>query len=146
MKLLLPNLISCSIDVSSLQQSNTCCTVRGSEDDPHGLQPKWQRRLNISYCTAWAKSHYISAVKVKLSLCLVKHHVKNMYSEVEVQLHVLASALDGGEWWISLPGRFIPSQKPPVTIGQKVGWAPEPVWTLWKGKYGGGGSDKYLAL
>jgi hypothetical protein len=40
------------------------------------------------------------------------------------------SALDGGEWTTSRPGRALPPGKgPPVPIGQEAGWAPEPVWT-----------------
>jgi hypothetical protein len=38
-------------------------------------------------------------VKVKLSLCLTKHHAMKMYWGVEVQLHpFLTSALAGDEW------------------------------------------------
>jgi hypothetical protein len=40
------------------------------------------------------------------------------------------SALDGGEWSASCPGRALPRGKdPPVPIVQEAGWAPEPVWT-----------------
>jgi hypothetical protein len=40
------------------------------------------------------------------------------------------SALDGGEWSASRPGRALPPGKgPPVPIVQKAAWAPEPVWT-----------------
>jgi hypothetical protein len=40
------------------------------------------------------------------------------------------SALDGGEWSASLPGRALPPGKgPPVPIVQEAGWTPEPVWT-----------------
>jgi hypothetical protein len=42
----------------------------------------------------------------------------------------LTSALDGGEWSSSRPGRALPPDKePPVPIVQETGWAPEPVWT-----------------
>jgi hypothetical protein len=42
----------------------------------------------------------------------------------------LTSALDGGEWSASRPGRALPPGKgPPVPIGQEAGWALEPVWT-----------------
>jgi hypothetical protein len=42
----------------------------------------------------------------------------------------LTSALDGGEWSASRPGRTLPPGKElPVPIGQEAGWAPEPVWT-----------------
>jgi hypothetical protein len=40
------------------------------------------------------------------------------------------SALDGGEWSASCPGRALPPGKgPPLPIVQEAGWAPEPVWT-----------------
>jgi hypothetical protein len=40
------------------------------------------------------------------------------------------SALDGGEWSASRPGRALPPGKgPPVPIVQEAGRAPEPVWT-----------------
>jgi hypothetical protein len=38
----------------------------------------------------------------------------------------LTSALDGGEWSASRPGRALPLSVP---TGQEAGWAPEPVWT-----------------
>jgi hypothetical protein len=42
----------------------------------------------------------------------------------------LTSALDGGEWSASRPGRALhPGKGPPVRIVQEAGWAPEPVWT-----------------
>jgi hypothetical protein len=43
---------------------------------------------------------------------------------------LLTSALDGGEWSASRPGRALPPGKgPPVPTGQEAGWASEPVWT-----------------
>jgi hypothetical protein len=40
------------------------------------------------------------------------------------------SALDGGEWSASRPGRSLaPGKGPPVPIVQEAEWAPEPVWT-----------------
>jgi len=36
---------------------------------------------------------------------------------VEAQLHILHSALDGGEWSVSLPGRFIPRERTIDFIG-----------------------------
>jgi hypothetical protein len=40
------------------------------------------------------------------------------------------SALDGGEWSASRPGRALaPGKGHPVSIVQEAGWAPEPVWT-----------------
>jgi len=38
-------------------------------------------------------------VKVKLSLCLTKHHTLKIYWEWSyISMHSLTSALDGGEW------------------------------------------------
>jgi hypothetical protein len=50
--------------------------------------------------------------------------------EVYSSYSFTTSALDGGEWSTSRPGRALPPGKgPPVPIEQEVGWAPEPVWT-----------------
>jgi hypothetical protein len=43
----------------------------------------------------------------------------------------LTSALDGGEWSASRPGRYIPGKKPLVSIEYEAGWAPVLVLTLW---------------
>jgi hypothetical protein len=41
----------------------------------------------------------------------------------------LTSALDGGEWSASRPGRALPpGNRPPVPIGQEARWAPELAW------------------
>jgi hypothetical protein len=42
----------------------------------------------------------------------------------------LTSALEGGEWSASRPGRALPpGTEPPVPTVQEAGWAPEPVRT-----------------
>jgi hypothetical protein len=52
------------------------------------------------------------------------------YGGVDVQINIfLTSALVGGEWSASRPGRFTPGKKTPVPIVYEVGWTPEPVWT-----------------
>jgi hypothetical protein len=56
----------------------------------------------------WSNFILAGKVKVKLTLCLTKHHATKTYEEVEIQLHELISALDGGEWIASRPGRFTP--------------------------------------
>jgi hypothetical protein len=49
-----------------------------------------------------------------------------MYSSYSLK----TSALNGGEWLASRPGRALPPGKgPPVPILQEAGWAPKPVWT-----------------
>jgi hypothetical protein len=56
-------------------------------------------------------------VKVKLSLCSTKHHAMGdvlgewKYSST----HSLTSALEGGEWLASRPGRFTPRERAPCT-------------------------------
>jgi hypothetical protein len=53
-------------------------------------------------------------VDVKSSLVLTKHHVIKMCGGVEVMLHTfLSSALDGGEWPVSHPGRFTHGERTP---------------------------------
>jgi hypothetical protein len=54
-------------------------------------------------------------VKVKVSLCLTKHHAMKTYWGVEVYSSTafLTSTLDGGEWSASRSGRFTPQGKSP---------------------------------
>jgi len=61
--------------------------------------------------------------KMNLSPCLTKHHAKKAYGGVEVQLHALISALDGGEWTASCPDRVISGERAHDThwIGRWVG-------------------------
>jgi hypothetical protein len=66
----------------------------------------------------------LKKVKVRLSLCLTKHHSIKAYWWMEVYLHAfLALALDGGEWSASRPSRFTPRERAPGThwIGGWVG-------------------------
>jgi hypothetical protein len=66
--------------------------------------------------------------KVDPMLFLTEHHATKVFCGMEVYLHsFLTSALDGGEWLTSRPGRFTPTER---TL------APEPIWT------GGGGEEK----
>jgi hypothetical protein len=51
---------------------------------------------------------------IKLSLELIKHHVK-MCEVVKVQLHSLLTSALGGECSASRPGRFTPEERPPGT-------------------------------
>jgi hypothetical protein len=47
-----------------------------------------------------------------------------------ISYYFLTSALDGGEWPASLPGRALaPRKGPPVPIVQEAGWVPETIWT-----------------
>jgi hypothetical protein len=50
--------------------------------------------------------------KVKLSLCVTKHHAMKAYWR-NSSTHSLISALDGGEWSASRPGRFTPRKRAP---------------------------------
>jgi hypothetical protein len=59
---------------------------------------------------------------------VVPVHAMKVPGGAEVKLHsFLTYDLDGEEWLTLRPGRF----RTPVPIEQ-VGWAPEPVWTLWR--------------
>jgi len=39
--------------------------------------------------------------------------------------------MDGDEWPVSRPDRFVPGEIIPDTHWPGDGWAPEPVWTWW---------------
>jgi hypothetical protein len=46
--------------------------------------------------------------------CSIKHHTVKTYGGVDVHLHaLLTSALDGGEWFASRPGRSTPGERDP---------------------------------
>jgi hypothetical protein len=69
-------------------------------------------------------------VRVKLSLCLIEHYVMKAYCGVAVQIHVfLTSALVGGEWSASRPGRFTPGVIAPGIHWIGGGWTSVSVWT-----------------
>jgi hypothetical protein len=66
-----------------------------------------------------------------MSICLIKQPQRHE----EVQCRVfLNSALDGGGWSSARPGLFTQGKQLLVPIGYEAGWAPEPVWTLWRGE------------
>jgi hypothetical protein len=51
-----------------------------------------------------------------MSLCLPTYQIIKTYGGVEIQLHVfLTSAIDGGDWSVSSPGRFTPEERAPGT-------------------------------
>jgi hypothetical protein len=76
---------------------------------------------------------WIGTFKVVPWAWLIKHYTMKVYEGVDVWIHVfLTSALDGGDWSASRPGRFIPGERPPFT--HWIGGAPEPVWTTWRGE------------
>jgi hypothetical protein len=59
-----------------------------------------------------------------LSLFLTKHEAMKAYwGSGSIAPHILTTALDGGEWSASRPGRFTPREEDPVThwIGGWVG-------------------------
>jgi hypothetical protein len=71
--------------------------------------------------------------KVKVSLCLTKHHAMKAYwrsrgiaprildlsAKMEVSGHLHA------------PAALSPGKEPVVPIGKEAGWAVEPFWTRW---------------
>jgi hypothetical protein len=49
----------------------------------------------------------ILRVKIKLSLCFIRHYIKKTYVQAEQQLYAfLILLLDRDEWSVSRPGRF----------------------------------------
>jgi hypothetical protein len=60
------------------------------------------------------------------------------YEDIKVQLQALTLAIDGGEWSASCLSCFTPRTESQVPVIQAAGWAPEPLFTLWR-------REEYLA-
>jgi hypothetical protein len=73
-------------------------------------------------------------ITIMKSLCLINQALFNegIYWSGSIAPPFLTSALEGGEWSASRPGRFTPREI--VTSAHWIWgwWAPEPVWTLWR--------------
>jgi len=62
-------------------------------------------------------------VKVKLSLCIIKHYARETNGEVEVQLHTLVpSALYADGWSLLCPDYFTRREKQPATHWIGLNW------------------------
>jgi hypothetical protein len=81
----------------------------------HSCDVIFRSLMNITYALIRSAFQWnLLKVNTKLSLCLIKHHVMKTYWGVDVQLHsFITSALGGGEWSASHPGRFTPSERAP---------------------------------
>jgi hypothetical protein len=85
--------------------------------------PGWG--LDVSLTASLCKNKFVKN-RLKLSRCTPRRRL----GERRYSSSFSTSALDGGEWSASRPGRALPPVKgPPVPIVQEAGWAPEPVWT-----------------
>jgi hypothetical protein len=64
---------------------------------------------------------------------VLKYHNMKMCGGVEVNINILViSAICGGEWSASRPGRFIPGKELGETIRQQAEGVSEPVWMRWR--------------
>jgi hypothetical protein len=93
---------------------------------PHNMTSDGTQAATVGgrWLTAWARAQSwhisdalsVGMLEVKVRLSLFKHHAMKAYGGVNVQIHIfLTSALAGGEWSASRPGRFTPGQKAPGT-------------------------------
>jgi hypothetical protein len=69
----------------------------------------------------------VTVLKLKLSRYTPR---RRLWGEEYSSYTFSTTALDGGEWSASRPGRAsAPGKGPSVPIVQEAGWATEPVWT-----------------
>jgi hypothetical protein len=71
--------------------------------------------------------------KGELSLCSVKNYAVKNDGVTEVELHAFSTsqyAKVSGQ--LHVQPVLAPGQKTPVPTEYETGWAPEPVWTLWR--------------
>jgi hypothetical protein len=65
-------------------------------------------------CVAWNGNSCNTNVKLSLRFFLTEHHTVKAYrgsGGIDSSTHSLTSALDGGEWSNSRPGRFTPKER-----------------------------------
>jgi hypothetical protein len=72
-----------------------------------------------------------SHLKVKLFLCLIYYvpRYEDVWSRGDIATAFLTLVLHADKLSASRPWPFIPGKTAP---GTRCGWAPEPVWTLWR--------------
>jgi hypothetical protein len=81
---------------------------------------------NFTEMQVWS----VYSLKAKAESCPITSHEGAWWERRYISYLFSASALDGGEWSASLPGRALaPGRGPPVPIVQEAGWTPESVWT-----------------
>lgn len=84
---------------------------------------------------ALAASETQTASSIMSDLCSITHHATETYGGVDASLRPFpTSASYEGERSASRSGRFTPGREAPVYIGQKAGWASEPIRMLDKEK------------
>jgi hypothetical protein len=82
--------------------------------------------LQIAACEKWArvlyKAYLFHKVEQKVKLSLRLHYAMKTYSGGGIAPPFLTSALDGGEWSASRPGRFTPGKQspPPYLLGRRL--------------------------
>ena len=107
----------------------------------HGQAAIFESGRDLKHVTSrnktWAvlrlSESHLSADILQLFLCLHKHHDAKAYGGVEVKLHSLISAPDGGEWSVSR------HSTPTLFPGERrrgthciTGWlGTEPICTFW---------------
>jgi hypothetical protein len=71
--------------------------------------------------------------KVNFSLCLTKHYAMKAYKGVDVYIYIfVTSALVGGDWSASRPGRFTPGWSPRYPLDRRL-VGPQS-WSGWHGE------------
>jgi hypothetical protein len=71
------------------------------------------------------KTHLRHQYRNNKAKAVLLHATKAIGGEEYSSYSFSTSALDGGEWSASLPGRALaPGKGPPVPIVQEAGWAP----------------------
>jgi hypothetical protein len=93
---------------------------------PRGVRQSWPSST-LSHPVSLVTGFILAGLDVKVSRYTPW---RRLGGEEYSSYSFTTSALDGGEWSASRPGRDLPPGKgPPLPIVQEAGWAPEPVWT-----------------
>jgi hypothetical protein len=94
------------------------------------LSPSLENKVSLTSPPQFSLCYYSSNKGKKGKLVPLRSIEAHLGDRRYSSCSFLTSALEGGEWSASRPGRALPPGKePPVPSVQEAGWAPEPVWT-----------------
>jgi len=91
-------------------------------------------KTKLPFEVIYLNTRQTTGLKVKLSLCLTKHHVMETYwMSGDIAPHILNLGTWWSKWSDSRYCRFNSWERTVVSSAQDDRWTPELIWTRWWG-------------